>query len=97
MHQPLDVTCALRGCANVHPRARPLCEHHWRLVPDAHKQAMQHHYQRGQELSAELPWVPAPSPEYLQARAAAIAAVEARIVPGSQGLLWPEEDAPWTL
>lgn len=98
MHHPLDVTCPVRGCTNLHPRARPMCDFHWRLVPDSHKQAMQRHYQRGQELAAELPWIPAPTPAYLKAQAAAIAAVEARIVPGTQGLLWPEEDSqPWTL
>lgn len=88
---PLEKQCPVRACKAVHTLALLMCPMHWRLVPHHLKENVWRHYQRGQELFAHGFEVPAPTPAYLDAASAAIAAVEARIVPGSTGLLFPED------
>lgn len=83
--------CPIRACKVEHSISLLMCGMHWRMVPQDLKDGVWRHYQNGQELFALGHEVPAPTPDYLDAAAAAIAAVEARLVPGSAGLLWPDD------
>lgn len=64
--------CHARGCSRaVHPRLL-MCWRHWRMVPKALKDAVWATYRPGQEETKD------PSPAYLAAAEAAVAAVAAQ-------------------
>jgi cobalamin biosynthesis protein CobD/CbiB len=61
--------CHALGCQKPVPARMFMCLAHWRLVPAALKAEVWRTYRRGQEIRKD------PSAEYLEAAAAAIAAV----------------------
>jgi diadenosine tetraphosphatase ApaH/serine/threonine PP2A family protein phosphatase len=62
-------TCHAKGCPVPVPPRLLMCSRHWRRVPAELKRRVWLTYRRGQEITKD------PSPEYLEAMNAAIAAV----------------------
>ncbi len=71
--------CHALGCTVEVPPAMLMCKRHWFCVPKALRREVWRLYRKGQEETKD------PSPEYLEAARAAIAAVAA--AEGHQGSL----------
>lgn len=61
--------CHALNCATDVPPRMHMCPRHWRLVPQALKDALWANYRRGQERTMS------PSPDYLRAAAACVRSV----------------------
>ena len=64
--------CHAKGCRIVVPPSKFMCLRHWRMVPKKLQDAIWAAYVPGQENRKD------PTPEYLEAASAAIAAVAAK-------------------